>query len=458
MNRLLIEGGTLLGLTSPADLRPDTDIYAEDGRIRATGSAARRLAEEEEAAGRGRVERLDARRQWVLPGLVQAHLHLCQTVLRNGPEDLELLPWLRRHVWPGEAAQDAWTMSVSARLGIAESLSSGVTAVLDMGTIRHSDALFEAAAEAGLRYVGGNVLMDDPETTPPNLRASAEEGLAETERLRAKWHGRENDRLRVAVQPRFAVSCTDALLRRAAEFARSRDLVVHTHASENREESALVVERTGMSNIEYLDAVGLLSARTCVAHAVHAAPSDIRRLAERGTAVAHCPSSNLKLSSGVAPVPDLLRAGVRVALGSDGAACNNLLDPFREMRLAALLPRARRDAQTLSAFDVLRMATWEGAAALSLDGPEGLVPHARADLVVLDPERGWALPDDWSAEPYGAIVYSMGRENVSATVVDGVVRYRREDETVGGVKPAAEEIREATRTLRSRMSEASLTA
>ncbi len=445
MTGLLIEGGTLLGLTEPADVHPGVDLYIENGRIRAIGGEATR------EAAVGSPERLDARGQWVLPGFVQAHLHLCQTLLRNGPDDLELLPWLERHVWPGEAAHDAATMSVSARLGLAESLSAGVTAILDMGTVRHSDALFEAAAASGIRYVGGNVLMDDPDTTPAYLRASAREGLAETERLRETWHGRENGRLRVAVQPRFAVSCTDGLLRAAAEVARDGDLVIHTHASENRAECALVEKRSGLPNVSYLDSVGLLTPRTCVAHVVHADASDFRLLAQRGTTVVHCPSSNLKLASGVCPVPELKRAGVRVALGSDGAACNNRLDPFREMWLAALLPQTRPGAGSLSAFDVLRMATWDGAAALGLGGPEGFVSGARGDLILLDPEEGWSLPDDWSPEPYGAIVYSMGRENVTATVVDGIVRYRREDPGVAGLRPSPEEIRDATRALRSRM-------
>lgn len=451
MTGLLIEGGTLLGLTEPADIHPNADLYAEDGRIRATGAEAARLARREANDPRGAVERLDARGLWVLPGFVQAHLHLCQTLLRNGPDGLELLPWLEQHVWPGEAAHDAATMSVSARLGLAECLSAGVTAVLDMGTVRHSDALFEAAAASGIRYVGGNVLMDDPDTTPATLRAPAREGLAETERLRSAWHGRENGRLAVAVQPRFAVSCTDGLLRDAAELARDAGLLIHTHASENRAECALVLKRTGLSNVAYLDSVGLLTPRTCVAHAVHTGDSDFRLLARRGTAVVHCPSSNLKLASGVCPVPDMRRAGVRIALGSDGAACSNRLDPFHEMWLAALLPQTRPGAGVLSAFEVLRMATWAGAAAIGLEGPEGFVPGARADLVVLDPEKGWSLPDDWSSEPYGTVVYSMGRENVAATVVDGIVRHRATDPTVGGLKPAAAEVRRAFEALRKRM-------
>ena len=447
MSRLLVTGATLIGLARREDVAPATDLYAEDGVIRAVGAEAARMA----GAPGEPVERLDAEGKWAIPGFVQAHLHLCQTLLRNGPEDLELLPWLERHVWPGEAAHDAETMSASVRLGLSECLASGVTAVLDMGTVRQSDALFEIAARAGIRYTGGNVLMDDPETTPANLRASAAEGLAETERLRKSWHGREGGRLRVAVQPRFAVSCTEDLLRRAAACAGEHDLTIHTHASENLSEMALVRKRTGLGNVAYLEEVGLLTPATCLAHAVHTDAADWTILQSRRTTVVHCPSSNMRLFSGVCPVTDLARAGVRVALGSDGAACNNALDPFREMRLACALPQTRVPATKLSAFDALRMATVAGARALRLPGADGLAPGARADMAVLDPEAGWALPLDWSDHPAGAIVYSMGRENVFATVVDGIIRHRAGDPTVGGLKPTPEEVRAAVKRLRSRM-------
>jgi len=447
MSRLLVEKGTLLGLRSPEDIQVGTDLYAEDGTIRALGEEAARMASRPGEP----VERLDASSKWIIPGFVQAHLHLCQTLLRNGPENLELLPWLEHHIWPGEAAHDADTMGISARLGLAECLSSGVVAVLDMGSIRHADALFRTAARSGIRYTGGNVLMDDSETTPVNLRARAEDGLAETERLRAFWHERERGRLRVAVQPRFAVTSTEVLLRRAAQYAAEKDLLIHTHASENRGEIDIVRMRTGLSNITYLDTVGLLTKRTCLAHAVHTEPSEREVLALRKTSVVHCPSSNLRLKSGVSPILDLRAAGVRVCLGSDSAACNDHLDAFAEMRLAALLPRAANPPRTLFALEALRMATWEGAHALGLPGEEGLVPGARADLALLDPERGWALPTEWSEKPYAAIVFSMGRENVFATVVDGVVRYRVNDPTVMGLKPKPEDIREAVKKLKSRM-------
>jgi 5-methylthioadenosine/S-adenosylhomocysteine deaminase len=447
MSRLLIQGATLLGLTTPRDIRPSMDLYAEGGTITALGEEAARRA----SAPGEPVERFDARSKWVIPGFVQAHLHLCQTLLRNGPEGLELLPWLQQHIWPGEAAHDAETLSVSARLGLAECLSAGVTAVLDMGTVRHSQSLFRAAALAGIRYAGGNVLMDDPATTPENLRAEAKEGLAETERLRVDWHGRERGRLRVAVQPRFAVACTDGLLREAAAYASSEGLPIHTHASESKAECQLVLRRTGLSNIRYLGQTGLLTSRTCVAHAIHTDEVDWSELAGRQASVAHCPSSNLRLSSGVCPVPELRRAGVVVAIGSDGAACNNALDPFREMRMAASLPGTRSIPETLAAFEVLRMMTWDGARALGLAGAEGLVVGAPADLTILDPEAGWSLPVEWAEEPYGAIVYSMNRENVAATIVDGVVRYRVKDPTVNGLKPRPDEVRKAVASLRSRM-------
>jgi cytosine/adenosine deaminase-related metal-dependent hydrolase len=159
----------------------------------------------------------------------------------------------------------------------------------------------------------------------------------------------------------------------------------------------------------------------------------------------------MRLASGVCPVGDLRRAGVRVCLGSDGAACNNSLDPFREMRLAAFLPLTRPSPERLPAFDVLRMATWEGARALHLPGPEGLAPGGRADFVILDPEAGFALPDGWWEEPWGTIVYSMDRANVFATIVDGFVRYRAGEPTAGGLKPRPDEIRAAVEGLKSRM-------
>ncbi|HEX2757487.1 MAG TPA: amidohydrolase family protein, partial [Thermoanaerobaculia bacterium] len=203
MTPLFVENALVIGMTRPSDVTSGGHVLVEDGVITALHGDAERRARQIAAAGRP-IERLDARGLWLLPGFVQTHIHLCQALLRNGPDDLPLLPWLRTHVWPGEAAHDEATLEVSARLGLAELLSGGTTAILDMGSVRHTDAVFRAAEASGLRVTSGNALMDDPATNPEDLRAGTDESLEEVERLAKKWHGAADGKLRVAYCPRFA--------------------------------------------------------------------------------------------------------------------------------------------------------------------------------------------------------------------------------------------------------------
>jgi cytosine/adenosine deaminase-related metal-dependent hydrolase len=443
---LFVENALVIGMTKASDVTAGGHVLVEDGVITALHGDAERRAREIAAAGRP-LERLDARGLWLLPGFVQTHIHLCQTLLRNGPDDLPLLPWLRMHVWPGEAAHDEATLEVSARLGLAELLAGGTTAILDMGTVRHTDAVFRAAEASGLRVTSGNALMDDPATNPEDLRAGTDESLKEVERLAKKWHGAAGGKLRVAYCPRFAVSCTDRLLRGAAARALSNGFLVHTHASENAEELALVMQRTGKRNVAYLDDVGISGSHVVLAHVIHTDEAERALLAARGTTVAHCPSSNLKLASGVCPVPEYRAQGIRVTLGADGAPCNDRLDAFTEMRLAALLPKVRLGPGALSAWDVVRMATAEGASALGL--PTGTLERGRrADLLLLDPGSGFAEPTTWRDDPYGPIVYSMDRSHVVATFVDGISLYRRGASFP--LKPSSAEIGAAVAALKRR--------
>jgi cytosine/adenosine deaminase-related metal-dependent hydrolase len=443
---LFVENALVIGMTRASDVTAGGHVLVEDGVITALHGDAERRARELTAAGRP-LERLDARGLWLLPGFVQTHVHLCQTLLRNGPDDLPLLPWLRTHVWPGEAAHDDATLEVSARLGLAELAAGGTTAVLDMGTVRHTDAVFRAAEASGLRVTSGNALMDDPATNPEELRLGADESLAEVDRLAKRWHGAAAGRLRVAYCPRFAVSCTDPLLRAAAGRARANGFLVHTHASENVEEVALVLQRTGKRNVTYLDDVGISGNHVVLAHVVHTDAAERALLAARGTAVAHCPSSNLKLASGVCEVPEYRARGIKVTIGADGAPCNDRLDAFSEMRLTALLPKIRLGPGALSAWDVVRMATAEGASALSL--PAGTIETGRrADFLLLDPDSGFAAPTTWRDDPYGPIVYSMDRSHVAATFVDGIPRYRRGASFP--LKPSSAEIGAAAATLKRR--------
>jgi cytosine/adenosine deaminase-related metal-dependent hydrolase len=446
MKPLLVENALVIGMTRPGDVVAGGALFVEDGAITARDGEALARAREHEAAGRP-VRRLDADGMWALPGFVQTHVHVCQTLLRNGPDDLPLLPWLSTHVWPGEAAHDEATLEVSARLGLAELLAGGTTSILDMGTAHHTDAIFRAAAASGMRVTSGNVLMDDAGTNPAGLYLETRAALAETERLAKAWHGGSGGRLRVAFCPRFAVSCTDRLLREVGERARAGGFFVHTHASENVDEVALVARRTGCRNVRYLDDVGISGPRAVLAHVIHVDAEERALLAGRGTTVAHCPSSNLKLASGICPVPEYRAQGIRVTLGADGAPCNDRLDAFTEMRLAALLPKVRLGPAALPAWDVVRMATAEGAAALELDAGT-LETGRRADFVLLDPDSGFAQPVAWRDDPYGPIVYAMDRSHVAATYVDGVARYVRGE--AFPLKPSPAQIDTAVAALRAR--------
>ena len=356
-------------------------------------------------------EIVDVRGLWILPGFVQTHVHLVQTLFRGLADDLPLLPWLRTRIWPLERAHDDESVYWSARLGITELLLGGTTAFLDMATVRHTKAVFRAAKEAGVRATIGKAMMDRDneaglgETTEQALRTSAD--LAE------RWHGR--GRIRYAFSPRFVPSCSETLLRETVALARARGTLLHTHASENTDEVALVRELTGMDNVRYLDSVGLLGPDVVLAHCIHLTPEERALLARTRTTVAHCPSSNMKLGSGVCPVPELVAGGVRVTLGADGAPCNNRLDVFTEMRLAALVQSQRLGPGALPAPVVFDLATRCGAQALGV-GNGRIEPGAPADLVIVDPDEPSAFG---GGDPAGAIVYAMTPRAVRDVLVDG---------------------------------------
>ena len=359
----------------------------------------------------------------IMPGLVQAHVHTCQTLARGRADDLELMDWLRNVIWPYEASLDEAAMTASAELACAELLLGGTTAILDMGTVHHTDAIFGAAERSGIRATIGKAMMDLPDPQiPAGLRETTAASLDESAQLIKRWHGAANDRLRYAYAPRFALSCTDELLREVGVQARAKGVRIHTHASENTSEVALIRERFGKDNIVVLDELGLLGPHACIAHCIHLSEEEKRLLAARGAHVCHCPSSNLKLASGICPVPELIAAGVSVAIGADGAPCNNNLDGFLELRLAALLHKHRVGPRALPAPEVVRLATLGGAAALGLGDKVGsLELGKRGDVIAVDLSPLHAVP---TGSPWSAIAYAAQSCDVRHVAVDGALLVR----------------------------------
>lgn len=407
----LIRGAIVVTMDPARRILFGEDVLLREGRIAAIGREAA------ERAGPGALA-IDASGKALLPGLVQAHVHLCQTLFRNLADGLELLDWLRQRIWPLEAAHDERTIALSAQLGMAELIRGGTTAVLDMGTARHTDAIFAAAEEAGFRLTGGKAHMDFGEGLPAALREGTEASLLEGEALCRRWHGAAGGRLRYAFAPRFVLSCSDALLAEVGQLARSLGARLHTHASENRTEGEVVRQRFGATNIEVLHRFGLTGPDAALAHCVWPTAGEVELLRRTGSHAVHCPSSNLKLASGIAPIPELLEAGVSVALGGDGAPCNNDLDAFTEMRLAALLHKPRCGPQAMPAERVLELATLGGARALGLEEEIGSIEVGkRADLILVDLRRAHVTPI--LENVCGAIVHAAQRSDVTDVWIDG---------------------------------------
>ncbi|QLG62969.1 5'-deoxyadenosine deaminase [Halorarum salinum] len=357
----------------------------------------------------------------IAPGVVGGHVHSVQSLGRGIADDVPLLDWLFDHVLPMEAGLDAEGMRLGAELGYLECIESGVTAVIDHLSVHHAAEAFEAAEELGIRARMGKVLMD--RDSPDGLREDADEALAESEELIRRYHGEGGGRIRYAVTPRFAVSCTEECLRGARELADAHDGVrIHTHASENRDEIAAVEKDTGMRNVHWLDEVGLTGEDVVLAHCVHTDESERELLAETGTHVTYCPSSNMKLASGIAPVPDYVRRGVNVALGNDGPPCNNTLDPFTEMRQASLLQKVSElDATATPAELVFEMATENGARAAGFERVGRLREGWKADVVGLTTDVTRATP---LHDPLSHLVFAAHGDDVEFTMVDGEVLYR----------------------------------
>ena len=407
---LLLAAGWLAPVDGRSSYVVDFAVAVDRGRIAAVGPIS---TLEGLYAPR---ERVDLPHHVLIPGLVNSHSHAAMTLMRGFADDLPLGVWLKDHIWPTEgewvSPEFVWD---GTSLAIAEMLAGGVTCFNDMYFFPEVAA--DAAIAQGIRMVAGMICFDMPNAYADSADECIDKGLA----LRSSLVGQ--DRVTTAFAPHAPYTVSDAPLARIAQLSRELGVRVHTHVNETLDEDPNSVSTYGMTSLRRLDSLGLLNDRLIAAHMVHLSDDDIATVALAGSSVVHCPESNLKLASGFCRVDDLLRAGVNVALGTDGAASNNDLDLLSEMRIAALLSKGvASDAASLPADEALYLATMGGARALGLGDEIGSIEVGkRADLVAVS-------LDEWSSQPMynpiSQLVYTTNRSQVTDVWVDGYQRVR----------------------------------
>lgn len=387
----------------------DRDVFKGD--VWVEGNKIRAVAPEIEQNG---VAQFNLNGLTVIPGLIQTHVHLCQVLFRNMADDLELLDWLTQYIWPMEMAHTPQSLRVSAQLGLYEMLTSGVTSVLDMGCANHMDVVFEELQQSGIRGFCGKVMMDCGDQP---YQESTEAVLKSTEDLIQKWHKTSNQRIQYALAPRFVLTCSDQLWASVKALSEKYGLLIHTHSSENRTEIKLVKEQTGHPNIEFFVRNQLASSKLCLAHCIWLNDNEMNSLKTFDINVMHCPAANLKLGSGFARIPEMLDKGINVSLGSDGAPCNNNLDIFMDMRLAALIHKPNFGVRSINAQQIFDMATLAGAKTLGMSHQIGSIePGKLADLTILNLNKVHLTPVD---NVISQIVYSAQSKDVFHVMVDG---------------------------------------
>jgi 5-methylthioadenosine/S-adenosylhomocysteine deaminase len=404
----------------PRGVLDDHAVAVKDGRIVAI------------VPGASAQSRFDAREvvrlasHVLIPGLVNLHCHAAMALMRGMGDDTPLMTWLQEHVWPAEAkhVSDEFVHDGSL-VAMAEMLRAGVTCVNDMYFFPEATA--RAALRIGMRASLGVIAIEFPSAYAADAHEYLKKGLATRDAYRGE------SLLTFTLAPHAPYTVGDETLKRISVFAEELDLPIHCHVHETRGEIEESVAQHGVRPLERLRRLGIVGPRLIAVHSVHLEDHELDLMARQGVCVAHCPSSNLKLASGIAPVAAMRSRGIRVGVGTDGAASNNRLDVMTEMRTAALLAKGTSgDARVVPAAEALEMATIEGARALGLEGRIGsLAPGKSADLAAIDLSSIETLP---TYDPLSHLVYAAGREHVTHVWVEG--RPRVADRSIVGLDPA----------------------
>jgi len=399
----LIQGATVLTADESGAVLPRADVLMRDSEIAGLWPSEARPAEIVAD------QTLKADGMVLIPGLVNAHTHAAMTLLRGYADDMELMPWLQQRIWPLEMKLEAEDVYWGTMLGAMEMIRGGVTCFNDMYHF-YPDAA-RAVLDSGIRGVISGVLL--------GFLPNAEERLEAAIAWSTEWNGRGGGRLITMLGPHAPYTCPDPLFARVVEAAKGAGLGIHTHLSETAGEVADSVRDFGVTPVQRMQRLGMFDLHPVLAaHCVHLTEEDLQTLVRGRVGISHNPGSNMKLASGVAPVPKLLAAGAVVGLGTDGPASNNNLDMIEEMRLAALLHKLHTgDPTCVPAPQALAMATRLGAQALGLGDVIGQVKVGlKADLVLLDFRQPHLQPKH---DPVSHLVYSARAGDVRTVFVDG---------------------------------------
>lgn len=407
---LVVSGGTVVTMDAGRRIIEDGAVAISGGRIVAVGPRAevgRRYSGRETVDARGRI---------VMPGLINGHTHIPMTLFRGLADDLELNEWLTKYIFPAEAKNVTEKfVRAGTRLGLAEMIRGGTTTYCDM--YYFEDAIADETARAGMRGVLGETVIDFPVAD----NKTHEQAMDYVARFVAKWKGHKL--ITPAIAPHAPYTVSEEHLREVRDFSQRTGAPVVIHVAETRKEVEDITRDHDASPVNYLARIGFLSDRVIAAHAVHVTESEMLLLKQNGVGVVHNPQSNMKLASGVAPVPQYLKAGVAVGLGTDGAASNNDLNMWEEMDTAAKLHKVfTLDPRVISAQEALEMATIGGARALHLERQVGSLEEGkRADLIVVDTDELNQTP---SYNVYSDLVYATKAADVRTVVVEGRVLMR----------------------------------
>lgn len=431
---ILIENGLILTMTAGVN---DADIIFK-GSVGIEGNNIIMITDDHskiedfKSANKKEITVIDASGKIVMPGLINAHTHVAMALLRSISDDVPLMEWLNQHIWPIEGKMTYADICAGAKLGMLEMMLGGTTTFVDM--YPYEEAVAEAAEYAGIRAVVSPCAMD---FRMPHF---------EEDWKAVKRRFSSSSLVKLAVGPHAIYTCSDENMKRAVSLSKEAGTIIHIHHSETADEDKIVREKYGMNPTEYLLKAGVLERPTLAAHCVYMSDSDIDIFAKKNVSVAYNPQSNMKLSSGIAPISKMLYRGVNVAIGTDGAASNNDLDMWEELRTASLLQKvATKDPCVLPAYQVLQMATVNGARAIGMEGKLGVIANgALADVIMIDINKPHMFPH---TNLISELVYSCKASDVDTVIINGTITVLKGKSILINTKKICDEAQKCILTL-----------